>query len=125
MVVLNSSDGIKESISLIICFKIREDSIVKCSKLLDDLLKFCFTKTISETKNAANNLSRHEKYNEKLARRNRKCTELIFTLLKYPQSFKFSSSICTNQAPAFQQTCPYLRRNSATVSMLSVTGLPL
>ena len=81
---MNSSDGIKESISLIICFKIREDSIVKCSKLLDDLLKFCFTKTISETKNAANNLSRHEKYNEKQARRNRKCTEPIFTLLKYP-----------------------------------------
>ena len=47
---------------------------------------------------------------------------LFYTLLKYPQSFKFSSSICTNQAPAFQQTCLYLRRNSARVSMLSVTG---
>ena len=32
------------------------------------------------------------------------------------------SSICTNQAPVFQQTCLYLRRNSATVSTLSVTG---
>ena len=37
-------------------------------------------------------------------------------------SFKFSSSICTTQAPAFQQTCLYLRRNSARVSTLSVTG---
>ena len=47
---------------------------------------------------------------------------LFYTPLKYSQSFKFSSSICTNQAPAFQQTCLYLRRNSARVSMLSVTG---
>ena len=49
---------------------------------------------------------------------------LFYTLLKYSQSFKFSSSICTNQAPVFQRTCLYLRRNLATVSMLSVTGRP-
>ena len=49
---------------------------------------------------------------------------LFYTPLKYPRSFKFSSSICTNQAPVFQQTCLYFRRNQATVSMLSVTGRP-
>ena len=74
---MNSSDGIKESISLIICFKIREDSIVKCSKLLDDLLKSCFTKTISETKNTTNIFYNYKKYNEKQVRRNRKCTESV------------------------------------------------
>ena len=62
---MNSSDGIKESISLIICFKIREDSIVKCSKLLDDLLKFCFTKTISEIKNATNIFRKSQKIQRK------------------------------------------------------------
>ena len=62
---MNSSDGIKESISLIICFKIREDSIVKCSKLLDDLLKFCFTKTISETKNTTNIFRKSQKIQRK------------------------------------------------------------
>ena len=62
---MNSSDGIKESISLIICFKIREDSIVKCSKLLDDLLKYCFTKTISETNNTTNIFHESQKMQRK------------------------------------------------------------
>ena len=47
---------------------------------------------------------------------------LFYTNFKYPLPFNFPPSICTNRAPAFQQTCLYLRRNSARVSMLSVTG---
>ena len=121
---MNSSDGIKESISLIICFKIREDSIVKCSKLLDDLLKYCFTKTISETNNTTNIFHESQKMQRKTGSAQQKMRRTCF-ILKYPQSFKFPPSICTNPAPAFQQTCLYLRRNSATVSMLSVTGLDI
>ena len=40
------------------------------------------------TKNAVNDLSRHKKYNEKQARHNRKCTEPVFTILKYIRLFK-------------------------------------
>ena len=47
---------------------------------------------------------------------------LFYTLYGYSLLIEFLSSICTNRAPAFQQTCLYLRRNSARVSMLSVTG---
>ena len=47
---------------------------------------------------------------------------LFYTPCGYSVCFNFPSSICTNQALAFQLTCLYLRRNSARVSMLSVTG---
>ena len=120
---MNSSDGIKESISLIICFKIREDSIVKCSKLLDDLLKYCFTKTISETNNTTNIFHESQKMQRKTGSAQQKMHRTCFIMRILIVNLIFSS-ICTNQAPAFQQTCLYLRRNSATVSMLSVTGHP-
>ena len=90
---MNSSDGIKESISLIICFKIREDSIVKCSKLLDDLLKFCFTKTISETKNTTNIFRKSQKIQRKTGSAQQKMHRAYFYPSQIPTVCKKSSVI--------------------------------
>ena len=87
---MNSSDGIKESISLIICFKIREDSILKCSKLLDDLLKYCFTKTISETNNTTNIFHGSQKMQRKTGSAQQKMHRACFLPLADTQDVSIS-----------------------------------